>query len=508
MDEASGERLPARVYINGQDGAWHFPTSESQSGSAVVYKKVNAQFPRSVEMHTTVSAHPFTVDLPSGKYTIVVERGKEYFPRVQHVSVEKQPVHVELQLRRWIDMAKRGWFSGDTHVHRTLEELPNVMLAEDVNVTFPLTSWVTTAYTPPGAGPRSSQLPPDAKPIAVDATHVIYPRNTEYEIFTVKGKSHTLGAFFVLNHRSVFERGVPPVRPIVEQARREGGLIEFDKHNWPWSMMIVPVMNVDLYELANNHVWRTEFRYKDWPELPPEYMRIEGDKTTYTEAGWIDYGFQNYYALLNCGFRIRPTGGTASGVHPVPLGFGRVYVECPGGFTYDKWLAGLNQGRSFVTTGPMLFLKVNDQPPGHTFKQDDARDRSYRVHGSIASAQPLTKIEIVVNGAIIRTVTPGNRQTTEGGHENAVDESVPISGTSWIAVRCYEKWTNGRFRYAHSSPVHIDVPGKPSRPRKVEIEYLIRRVEEQIARCKDVLRKEELAEYEQALRVYQEIARR
>ena len=49
-----------------------------------------------------------------------------------------------------------------------------------------------------------------------------------------------------------------------------------------------------------------------------------------------------------------PTGGTASGVHPVPLGFGRVYVHLPGGFSYKTWVSGLNQGRSFVTTGPML----------------------------------------------------------------------------------------------------------------------------------------------------------
>jgi hypothetical protein len=507
VDAATGHRLPARVYVQGEDGGWHFPQPEA-AGSAVAYRKLNQQFPMSVEMHTTLSAHPLSIDLSPGKYTITVERGKEFFPLVREITVAKEPVRVDLRLRRWIDMAQRGWYSGDTHVHRSVEELPNVMLAEDVNVTFPLTYWVTAAYTSPRSAPRSSPQSADAKTISVDANHVIYPRNTEYEIFTVDRKSHTLGAFFVLNHRSVFERGVPPVRPIAEQARREGGLIEFDKHNWPWSMMIVPIMKVDLYELANNHVWRTEFRYNDWPQLPPEYMKIEGDKKTYTEAGWIDYGFQNYYALLNCGFRIRPTGGTASGVHPVPLGFGRVYVECPDGFGYEKWLTGLNQGRSFVTTGPMLLVSVDNQPPGHTFKQSEAAERSYRVHGSIASAGPLTKIEIIVNGERIRTVTPANRMTDAGGHESPFDESIPIHGTSWIAVRCFEKWTADRFRYAHSSPVHIDVAGKPLRPRKAEIEYLIQRVEEQIARCRGVLPGEAIAEYEEALKVYREIARR
>ena len=76
------------------------------------------------------------------------------------------------------------------------------------------------------------------------------PRNTEYEIFTVGGKPHTLGAFFVINHKTPLDLGVPPVRPVAERAHREGALIELDKHNWPWSMMLIPIMPVDLFELV------------------------------------------------------------------------------------------------------------------------------------------------------------------------------------------------------------------------------------------------------------------
>ena len=38
-------------------------------------------------------------------------------------------VDIRLPLRRWINMADLGWFSGETHVHRTLDELPTAMLA-------------------------------------------------------------------------------------------------------------------------------------------------------------------------------------------------------------------------------------------------------------------------------------------------------------------------------------------------------------------------------------------
>lgn len=80
-------------------------------------------------------------------------------------------------------------------------------------------------------------------------------------------------------------------------------------------------------------------------------MKIELGSKGLTESGWIDYGFQNYYALLNCGFRLRPTAGTASGVHPVPLGFGRVYVNLPDGFSYDSWMESLGAGRTFGNPG-------------------------------------------------------------------------------------------------------------------------------------------------------------
>lgn len=502
-EAGTGRPLAARIYVEGPGGSWHFVQSADPSGAAVPYRQGSQRKPGSVDLHSTISAHPFEARLPAGRYTITVERGKEYAPLVREVTLTAEPVDVELELSRWIDLGARGWYSGDTHVHRTLEELPNVMLAEDLNVAFPLTHWVTHAYETPG-GVQASGLP---KLIELDSTHVIWPRNTEYEIFSVGPKEHTLGAFFVLNHRQAFDRGVPPVGPIAEQARREGALIELDKHNWPWSAMIVPIMQVDLYELANNHVWRTQFGFTDWPELPPPYMRIEGDGRSYTEAGWIDYGFQNYYALLNCGFRLRPTAGTASGVHPVPLGFGRVYVECPEGFSYERWLEGLNRGRSFVTTGPMLFVEVEGQPPGHTFAQADGAPREYHVRGSIASLQPLERIEVLVNGQVVKRLSPTNTPTS-GGHEHRLDEAILIDGTSWIAVRCFERWLPGRYRYAHSSPVFVDVPGKPLRPRTEEIQYLIRRVEEQIERCRGVVSPEALAEYERAAAIYREIAAR
>ena len=66
--------------------------------------------------------------------------------------------------------------------------------------------------------------------------------------------------------------------PIVAEARsqNEDVLLDLDKHNWPWSMMLPPVAKVDLFELTNNHIWRTVFRFRDWyPEYAADYMQLK-----------------------------------------------------------------------------------------------------------------------------------------------------------------------------------------------------------------------------------------
>ncbi|REJ71662.1 MAG: hypothetical protein DWQ34_18130 [Planctomycetota bacterium] len=502
LDADTGRPLECRVSIESTDGEFHFVESAEPDGSAVRYDV--SRSPQSVERHTTVSPHPFTVELPAGEYTLRVERGKEYHPATLNFEIGETPVERTVQLRRWINLAERGWYSGDTHVHRTIEELPNVMLAEDLNVALPLSYWVRTAYTPPAQGDETTAV--SGALIQIDDTHVIWPMNTEYEIFTVNGKPHTLGAVFVLNHQQPLKPAAPPVGPIAAVAREQGAILDLDKHSWPWSMMLVPVMDVDLFELSNNHVWQTEFFFKQWTieQLPPQW-RIQTDEDGFTEWGWIDFGFKTYYALLNCGFRMRPTAGTASGVHPVPLGFGRVYVQLPDGFSYDAWMDGLDAGRSFVTTGPMLFAEFGGEPPGAAIEAQPGDE--VRVAGTVESAQPLSRIEIVRNGQVVEILHPALVPGEDGRHVSRFDRQIPVARSSWIAVRAFAgEPGRERIRFAHSAPVFVEVADKPLRPKQHEVQFLVNRMERELERNQGVLSEDELAEYEQALRIYREIA--
>jgi hypothetical protein len=537
VDYATGRIIPARVYIQRDDGYWFFPESAAREGSAIRYERRNWLNTNSVEFHTTLSAHPFRIELAPGRYTVTVERGKEYRPQVQLVEVGAAPVKLRLPLQRWVNMAARGWFSGDTHVHRTPAELPNVMQAEDLNVAFPLTYWVTKGFAPPTQGDKNTDAGVGDRLIEVDETHVFWPRNTEYEIFTIGAKRHTLGAVFVLGHKTPFTNGAPPVSHIAEQARREGALLDLDKHDWPWSMALAPLLGVDLYELANNHHWRTEFAMTTWSTPAPEWMRLPNNGRSGNALDWTLYTFQNYYALLNCGFRLRPTAGTANGVHPVPLGFGRVYVHLAahggggneaqtsdegspsrrapsaansGGFNYDNWLKGLNEGRSFVTTGPMLLAEL---------KPNEAS-------GVVLSEEPVSEVEVIVNGEVRHRLSLAPEKNREGAWEARFSQPLKLAGTSWCALRCFERRSPNpaaveearlasrdkqslttpaatEVRFAHTAPRWFNVPGAPLRPKQHEVEFLMQRVRDEIRRSRGVLPESAIAEYERALAIYE-----
>ncbi|MFN9198239.1 MAG: CehA/McbA family metallohydrolase [Planctomycetaceae bacterium] len=518
VDADTGHPLPARVYLRTAAGEDLFVESARAEGSAFRYEEQWVPLEGSSDRHTTVSAHPWRVDLPAGEITVEIERGKEYRPLREVFTAGDQPLQKTWRLQRWVNASARGWYSGETHVHRRLVELPNVMLAEDLNVAFPVTFWTVTSKDAPNLLPsplRRQGLSPfgpredrGTDPIRVDNSHVIVPRNTEYEIFNVNGKPHTLGAMFVLNHRSAFTALAPPVSPIARQAHAEGALLDLDKHNWPWSLMLVPVAKIDLFELSNNSVWRTKFGFRQAPAQLPDWLRVEQDSpTTFTEWGWLNHGWKHWYALLNCGFEIAPTAGTASGVHPVPLGHSRVYVHTGEQFDLESWWQGLKGGRSFVTTGPMLFATLANQLPGERFEVPTG-PHEFELNIETISEQPVSALEVLVGGEVVARTVPDLECTSTGAWRGTWRPRVSVPESTWVAVRSVEPRDGGRRRFAHTASWYIRVGGKAPRPRRQEVQYFVEQVSAELERNRGILSAEALTEFEQARDVYRALLER
>jgi hypothetical protein len=56
--------------------------------------------------------------LPEGQYTVTYTGGPEYLTEEKSFTVDsKAPAEIEFRLKRWIDPAMSGWYSGDHHIH-------------------------------------------------------------------------------------------------------------------------------------------------------------------------------------------------------------------------------------------------------------------------------------------------------------------------------------------------------------------------------------------------------
>lgn len=198
--------------------------------------------------------------------------------------------------------------------------------------------------------------------------------------------------------------------------------------------------------VASNHLWRWGcdlVSWGAWPGLLPKaYPRIC--------IGFAQAGFDLYCALLDIGFPLKVSAGSAHGVHPVPFGRGRVYVHVPKGFSPERWLEALKQGHTFLTTGPMLLLKASRLEP-----EEETRSNTFppkvNVAVTVLSPTPVREAAVVVNGSF-------GRVTLEADYEvaytylGAIQISLPAG--SWVAARYVED--QGRtVEVAHASPTYF-----------------------------------------------------
>jgi len=457
----SGEPLPARVYVIGSNDTLYMaekclPYERPQYASRIGY----------TGRHFTTDGNTFTVRLPEGTATVIIERGKEYIPLEEKLTiVSGKTIEREFVANRWIDMASMGWYSGDLHVHRPLTDLADLMLAEDLNVACPQTNWNLGREPDLDAWLERAD---DSGVIRIDGTHLFSVMSSEIERFKNSAVLMHHTGKTILPVAECEEQGLPNIS-LIDRAREAGGYIEAEKPWWPESHIDIAAGAADFVGIVNNHL-----TYKSYlPEHPRRRSEFRDD---YPEGvtGYVDYVLDLFYAYLNCGFRVMPTAGSASGALPNPLGYNRVYVWVDGAFTYDSWFAALKKGRCFVTNGPMLILKVNGKDTGEELSVEEGE-----VHAvcTVYSLQPLDRVEIILNGEIVLTAAP-----ELSGNRAEIDADIPVSESGWIAARCFEK-VGDTFRFAHTAPVFVETGGEPFKPRKYAVDYFLRKTRELVVRA-------------------------
>jgi hypothetical protein len=455
IDAATGTSVPARVYVTGSDGKSYFDTS------GIVY--ANAE-----EQHFVVDGN-FTVTVPAGTINILVERGPEFLPA--SVTIDAPPnesVLVDIPVERWINMSAEGWYSADLHVHRDPGAIGLSLLAEDLNLVPLLT---THALKNLGFTRVWGDESPSHWLVRVDDTHVYSVFDHELERLGPNMFGSVL--FFGLTEPFPAEPELGPLWPTdalyIEKARAQGAHIDGERPSWRGTPENVALGLIDSIGIVGNQLHRQHVQTEAgmWGMLPSEAPGT-------TPGRHFNLGIMEaYYRLLNCGFRLPVSAGTASGVMPSPIGYSRVYAKLEEPFSYENWFAALRAGRSFATNGPMMRFAVEGQGAGAELSFS-GKHGEVEVSVEAVSRAPLEKIELVLNGEIIGTASGDGRRT-----ELQLKERVALDRSGWIAARAFELCSFTE-RCAHTSPVYVVVDGQAVADRKAA-EYFLGVMDETIA---------------------------
>ncbi|HKX00488.1 MAG TPA: CehA/McbA family metallohydrolase [Bryobacteraceae bacterium] len=425
-DQAGGHVIPARFYLTDAAGKQYSPAG------AITYDKR--------EEHHFISAGVFDIEIPPGPYTLTCERGPEY--RAYTTSIEAQAGDertITVSLVRWIDMNQHGWYSGDLHNHRPIAQMPQLLLADDLNLAPTLTEWIWEDR-PNSTAPQNVTSAIQQ----VDATHVFSVFDEEIErLEQGPGAVDLLGLHSVIPFHGY--RLYPPNDEFCKLAQAQHGYVDLEKIVWRDSAALVALGLADFAGVVYNHFNRHNvmFETDPWGMIPKERAEFS------TVAGMPLWAMEVYYRFLNCGFRLPVSAGSASGVMAAPLGYNRVYVKLSEPFRYESWFRALKSGRSFGTNGPMLFLTVNGKEPGEELRLPEGAAVPLRIQAGASSAGTLDRLEILFKGRVIKTASARDAQG-----KLSAEFDFPVRETGWLAARAFEK-PGTTIHFAHTSPVYV-----------------------------------------------------
>jgi hypothetical protein len=418
-----------RVWVEGSDGQLRRAGSFAANPSFLEKPILELTTPAVAAIPFFYAKDAFEIDVPPGNISVTLERGFEHRLATETVEVKPGEVcAVKLRSQRFYDAAAAGWISGDTHIHWVtnawnvdlpLADLGLVQRAEDLRVANNLTLLHRTR--------NDAFIKPSQAPIG--PLRDLSDTNYHIEMAEEYRNQNLYGHLCFLNLQwLVLPIGTGPQiagddsvdfplnKSAILEARGQGGI------------------SIEAHGVGANH------------ELP--LNAIHGLTDSIDQLDPVDY-----YRLLDCGFQVPLTNGSD---HPARIaGCARAYVAMDGPFDYEKWIDGIRRGRTFTTSGPLLFLTVDGQGPGSVINLTDNEPKTVQLKAM--SRFPLGRVQILSNGQLIKDV-----ETKEC--ELVIECLVPGDESRWVVARCSRNnhW-NALWHadIAHTSAIYIHREGRP-----------------------------------------------
>ena len=365
--------------------------------------------------------------LPAGTYELAATRGPEFAAYHGTFEVkENQTTAVTVSFKRYADLPSRGWFSGDSHIHLTRDEVndPTIwgfVAAEDVYVgnLLEMGNIGRVYFRQPETWGKASRFERDSHFIVSGQED---PR-TGHLGHTIH---HNLDHPIHLDAHSYFLYD-----KVFEESHRQGGISGFAHMGWGSAGQQV---NRGLALLA-------PFGLVDFIEVL--------QRGRFLSDAW--------YRLLNLGYRISPAAGSDWPYSDFP-GVVRNYVKLDGPLNLDKWFASFGAGHVYVTDGPFLEFTVNGQQMGNELRVTRGTSLEISAEASLnPDIDKLNRLELVILGDVAQT------EVSQGKDHVSLHKQITADHSMWIAVRAFgDRAEPQNMIIAHSAPIYVVVDDEPT----------------------------------------------
>jgi hypothetical protein len=468
VDAASGKSTPARFSLV-VDGVPYHPLEISTDGLRFV--SIHEARKQILTVTYTRGDGPVEVRLPptARKAEVHATKGLEFRPTSITREVSGPTLDVKVPLGRWTNITAHGWAAADAHVHfDRLNRAENrdwfaMMAADDL---AHLHFMMLKGGKVPGEWAR--QYAYGRAGDADDGTRFVTAGEEYRDNF--QGHINLLGLGEIIAPIMAGTRGAPdnypPLHTVLLRARELDGLPGV-AHGGSLGRESTAALDtilgaVDFVEIGNAHL----------------------------------YSLDLWYRLLNCGYHLPPTAGTDLPNYPARdhwqpfLGGMRMYAQVGGRRDFESWKNAVKAGRTFVTSGPLLSLKINGHGLGETIALP-ASGGDVEIEAEAATPVGLRKFELIHNGRVLR-LEPG-RSTDDGVTRWRLRHRVRVTESGWFAVRCEGvpiqalrevalepvPW-HRREAVAHTAAMRVLAGGQPIRSTP-DADWLIAHLERQKA---------------------------
>ncbi len=472
------------------------------------------------------------LELPDGEYKIHFSRGPESLPEYRTLNLDNKTQEIKFQVKRWIDPAAAGWWSGDHHIHAAgcahynkpsegvhAPDMIRHCFGEDLKIGANLTWGPCFDYQKQFF---SGQVDPVSK----------FPYLLRYDIEISGFGSHQSGHLCLLRLKNQMYPGGDskdhwPTLCLnsLKWAKAQGAVTGPAHSGWG--------LHVDSAELPNyiippfDGIGANEYIVDVTHQVPGPTGDLEPavDFLSTVDTPYV-WELNIWYHTLNAGFRTRISGETDFPcIYGERVGLGRSYVKLDGILDYDDWCQGIRKGRNYVGDGRSHFLHfdvngfemgvdesevyldepqlvnikaqvaamLNEQPDASIRERHYSQKPFWHVERARIGDTRNVPVEVLVNGEVAATTI-----IKADGNQRNLSWQLPISKSSWVAIRILPS--------SHTNPIFIKVDDKPIRASKESIQWCLDSVDQCWSQKEKFIAKNEIEEakaaYQHAREVY------